>query len=524
MFKLLFTKKYHIFLIVVAVPMYLFLSMFPQIVEYVKIPSGTTYSFTFGHTGDYYQLLYLVSEGIKGNILYKIPYTSETTQPIMIHSLYTTIGYLTAPFTNNPIIGVYLLRIVSLVSMVICFVLVTKNLVQSKVLQLSAIIIVIFFTGFYNSDYSISVPWADQFHVFRKFLVPPHHLFPSVFLLSIFLVLQQIQNSVLKRLIISLFCFAAVLVHPYLATLVIGCVCGGIIISGFYRTISWREVLQILVFVLLPSLAMYGYYYVASAFTFPWVQSNIIEMKLQVASLGDVFRYLSLVGIVGVFSVLSLINFLKREVNTVFVMLVLWLSIPFVFFIFNLPHLQIFKTNQYIPFSILAVYGIDVLIRKKRWFVSLIPIFVVSSVFYGFIPLRDAMNKQLEIDQSGIFQMYVPQYATKMFADLNRYTEPDSVVLARHIVSYMIPVYTHNRVIVGQADSRSDFDEVLQEVEAFYSGYQSSEQRKDFLQKHNISYVVFNFDSHGYTYPFNQDNFLKPIVVNEPITIAKVLF
>ena len=139
-----------------------------------------------------------------------------------------------------------------------------------------------------------------------------------------------------------------------------------------------------------------------------------------------------------------------------------------------------------VPLALLAAVGIRALSRRKAWRLVrpvMLIVLVASSVF-----LLAGFTLRALVANQPAFQP-VSEIAALHWLDQN--ADADSVILSAPSTGNLIPAWTDMRTVVGHGPETLNFPTKEADVERFYRGEMSAEERAAFLSANRVQYVFY---------------------------------
>ena len=509
------------------------LSLYPTFLWWRNTPPYTTFSFSYGHTGDYFQLVHFVQSGMHGKLLYTIPYTEDSAPSMFVQPIYFFTGLILSPFIKSPIIALFILRLVSLAAFFSSLTILLYRVLKTFILRFLAGVVAVGATSFWTvaseggqTVYHTPVEWNDTFNIYRKFLIPPHHLLAIACVMLLLIVFSSRRwraRQVIFTIVLTTF---VGLLHPYHLSLVCGIAVIGAMIIGIQKKKVTRA-LDRMVPVLVPAGIIYVYYNQMTQLVFPWIRPDTLLSIITPQPIQTLWPYILAIGPIFFLSLLFVIPLVKSSVSFIELLLLLWAGIPFIASLFpGTKIMQPFKTHQYIPLAILAVCGISYVVREKKIMTVVVSFLVGATFIYAYFPYAAAFQKERTYiaEAWGDFTAYMPDSLLRTFTFLNRQTPKNSVILAGEQVSFMIPAFTQDKVVIGQGDSVANYADRVSQVRTDYYGYDQGypDGLITFAKSHRVSYILFGVDASLFN-PSVSPQSVQVVYNDTPVTVVKVL-
>ena len=199
--------------------------------------------------------------------------------------------------------------------------------------------------------------------------------------------------------------------------------------------------------------------------------------------------------------------------------------------LFLLGWVAIFPVLAYLPFgvqrrlpegvwtaiSVLAVAGVAALPEKLRRFDKAAS---VVSVLPACILILGGITAVMHVDTP----LYRPAKEAETFDWLRAQGEPGSVVLAGYETSNPLPAWAPMRCLVGHGPESVNLEEVMEQVEIFYSEGSSDEERRVFLEEYHVAYVIWGPEEKALgNWGVASAHYLEPVFMNEEYDVFRVV-
>lgn len=523
----------------------LFVSIFPTIFLFLRTPKDAKFSLAFNYYPDYYHYISWMKDGQEGHLSITTRFTSEgyPRKIVLPHILYPILGII-ATKTGLNLFQTYLLSRILFGSLRLALIyVVIAQLFTNKKRRILAFIVTIGLPSFlilHLSDHmsmSFFLPGITTFDVFRRITFIPHHLLAHIFNILYFVFLSKglKDNNKKYSIVAGLSLFLASVINP--ATL---------FFMPFIITIAFVLILLV-VYKNKVSLVFYhftlstipvlfaAYYYKYYLFTiFPWdilgqEQKGNPQVFSQVNYLWTLPDYL---GALGLAMPLSIIAFLykKFEKNILYLLIVAWAVGSLIAFILISQFInyreiifRLFQGQQFVPFGILAAFGIFYLhdrLKNKILRVCLVYGIISISLPYYYLSLHSQLYEEITLAH---YNIYLPKSSLQTFDYLDKNTPDESVVLTGYYFGELLPAYTHNRVYKGTPDQTYDYNNKIIQFTKFYNNQMNPEEVKNFIKKGNISYILFGPDTGSPEAVISRLPFVKLLYQNKNNYVYKVL-
>jgi len=369
-----------------------------------------------------------------------------------------------------------------------------------------------------------------NFDLFSKFhVIAPHHNIAIALVILVFIVLTSTKHH--AGIVAGLLSLLLGLIHPYIQLMMFLMLFANALIQTILeRKLLTRAFRDFFIIIVISSPLIVYYLYLTNVILhFTVATDGILTFLPRTISF---LSYLQALGPLFIFALPSLVFFIYSKPYSIIRFLLLWAFLPILLFFFPDFHLpfavwRLSQIYQHIPLAILGAYWVYILIRNKRFALSLMILVGGITLLYGFTAYNYVFQASADTHDAGgyIFTYYVPTPVIHAFTYLDRETPRDSVVLASQMVSSMIPSFTHNRVIIGHNGNNRDYYQKLAEANMFFTGTMSYDDAHAYLLKRHVSYIIFGLDMPGFTaMSYANMGFLKLVYGNPyDISVVKVL-
>lgn len=202
-----------------------------------------------------------------------------------------------------------------------------------------------------------------------------------------------------------------------------------------------------------------------------------------------------------------------------------WKGILPVLWVVMLPILAYFPFNLqrrlpdgvWVAMLSLLFYGLERFKNDRvriRLSIVLSLLLLPSSLFLLAGGVRTALKTELPV--------YVPGAQVAAFEFLAGYAEPDSVVLSSFRTGNSLPAWAPVRVVIGHGPESAGLEELLPEIEKFYSPETSNQERISLLDRLAVDYVYWG--EYEGDWGFEEGDFLKVIYDQGGERIYQVYF
>ena len=534
-----FWQKYS--LVIVLSFIIAILGMLHVILGYAKTPSGFIYLGTGHYYLDYFYYLSPIAQGARGVVM---AYSQATTEdPTLYPHLwpYIVIGFIGKFLLLSPI-GSYWasILVIAFIFSFLIYLALDKLLKEEEFgLKIAAFLLCIFAAPIYYltvTGSNIAVHpygfWYSMNTFFRRFEPIPHHLLSSVFiLLSLLLtnrLLEQIDRSslrkvVLKALVVGLFLAGVVSFNSF--NVIVPLLTISVVLAVYILLALWKKnvtkVGKLVTFSLI-SLGIAGIigiliksYYDNTVFasTFKNIEAALHQnpdLKTFIFSYG-VLLFIAPLGIIAYF----------KKFDSLRLTFVLFFLFSNVLYFSDLDRLLGTHNGRFLsPINYVVLAGMAVL-AIKRFKIKFL-LFILLMIY--FLPVNlQVFNEVLNDRNISSPISYLPEGLVKGFKYLD--TQPDrgnALVTPSQFLGTVLPIYSARKTYVARQIVTPNYLDKNIRTSNFYTGAMSKEEALNFLQRHDLRYVVWT-SIEGYDLrPLYNYDFLIESYKNKDIVIFKV--
>jgi hypothetical protein len=485
-FKCVLNRNWQKLLLIVISIFITFVYRFPDVYAYLTTPSEMVY---LGHNSwfdphDVNIYASVIHYGQLGHILLPNLWTALPNQPILIFPVELLFGYLFR-FVNS-----YLLLWLS--SIFCGFLLIfgifwlLGKVGLSYFMSLIATIGITLGGGFGFILYSKNIPSSDILNAitFYEAFYKPHeaialllYLFSLVMFYDVFLRRKTLSLNMV--LIISLSAAISFFIYPYFIASYM------LVTFPFLFVMNMKNIKQLSIYsclLYIPAglsvLYMAGQmYFVNQGF------GDSLIQHLDTAPLSAIFGY-------GILAPIFFYQLFFMQKTPLTKYLNWWILISLVLALIPVGPGKIFLRGLFFPLVLLTVLQLKVLMdafssntAKIIFWAIFFTLLCATSIY--IMLLRNYVAHSVQSTDI----IYMPKEEYKIFSYLNRYSTPNSGVLALYTMSYLLPAFTQNRSCIGSLGSVNEkYAKQVDIVRQFYAGQQVSQ---NFLKEYNVSYVLW---------------------------------
>jgi hypothetical protein len=493
-FKRVLNRNWQKLLLIVVSIFITFVYRFPDIYAYLTTPSGMVYlghnSWFDPHDVNVYASVIHYSQS--GHILLPNLWTALPNQPILIFPVELLFGYLFR-FVNS-----YLLLWLS--SIFCGFLLIfgifwlLRRVGLSYFMSLITTVGITLGGGFGFMLYPKNIPSSDILSAitFYEAFYKPHeavalllYLFSLVMFYDIFIRRRRVSLNMV--FIISLSSTISFLIYPYFIASY-GLITFSILVVLNRENIKRLSFYSVLLYI--PAGLSVLYMAVQMYFANQGFGESLIQ-HLDTVLPSTIFGY-------GILMPIYFYQLFFMPKTLLIKYLNWWILISLVLALIPVGPGKIFLRGLFFPLVLLAVLQLKVLMGtfssnaiKIIFWTIFFALLCATSIYIMFLRNYAAHSVQ----STNIVYMSKEEY--KIFNYLNKYTVPNSGVLALYTMSNFLPAFTQNRSCIGSLGSvNKKYAEQVNVIQQFYAGRQVSE---NFLKEYNVSYVLWGPEEQSFT-------------------------
>lgn len=505
--------------------------------HYQKTPVNTYYAQGTGFLPDYYQYVSWIKSGMMKQILLTNRYTEKPHTPTLFNPFFLLMGNVMRPFHVSPFTVFSIFRYISMFLFLMSVWMLFTKVIKRNRSRLLTLIVFITMGSFWRLGKEggtwvlLDPMWLyTNFNVIGKFMLPPHHLLALACMITVLFLVHSERISPFVWVAIALLVTGAGFANPYITScfwiFFVTSIVLQIMILRTKSTVSIRRYLVVLI-LMVPVIAYHTY---LSYHIYPWTQmfittrefNPIVPFTDYLLALGPVF-----------FLSLPVLFTRRAKMQPLLLTFIVWAYMPLLLLPLSTTYIpfssvRIFQLYQYIPLTLLAVFGIERIsqgIQKLFPFFTLLPFVIAAGlVAYNAVPIVLSFQRIIAYAQPNYYNVYIPLPALRAFQYLDSMTPPYSVVLSGERVSNMIPAFTHNRVILGRGDADpDDYTKLLRSINLL-NGELTQEEAWQFFQDYHISYILLGIDAQVFRdSPIRLYPFLKEIFHEGNVSVVHVI-
>jgi hypothetical protein len=483
------------------------------------------YIFSGGILGieDYYSYLAKTNQGAHGAWLFTLPYTSETQPGLPVYSFYLILGKIAGKEHLGQVIAFHTARIIlSYVYIPTLYIFISEYISEIKPRRLALILITLggglgwVVLPLINENSLIAVPlefYSPEAFSFLMAMTYPHLLLARSLMLGgliAFIRGKYFLCGILLFLLSSLQPLAVVVVW-FVITTTLG------IRFVMARKQDWKLVFinylpksLIIILISFPLVLYIGYQFTYHPVFRQWnLQNNLVSPSPIYYGLAyGVYLLPAAYGL----------KILRISNKNLWLFTIAWLIvIPILLYLpFSVQRRSI--EGFQIPLGILTVIGLySSLYKYSRWLIPLLLFLTLPSTILLWVGCHTVVMQKKE----PIFR-HVSQL--KAFEYLDRTSKPNSIVLSSFPTGNVLPAYAPMIAFIGHNVETINIAEKKVLVNDFFSGEMTENERRGFLMKNNIDYIIQgpNENESG-TLDLSDDNFLNEEFDNGTYKIYKWL-
>lgn len=516
------SKYYYLVLILIT----LLLSIIPDVYRIYITPKGTTFPLIHNRPEDYFGYLGYMRTGVEGEWIVTNRVSSEHFQPKFVYTLFV-IGGIIGKITQIELPWIYFAARVIFGGLLLYISYITIcNLYKQSRSRIIAILLVCFSTGFWYIGVDNGRIFIGQFLTFWTHFDPvarvtflPHHLLATLLGLYSLIVLNKAITSSSKRHLIQsgfIGMLAGFNYHGAMSNII-----GSI---GLLLLSKKKERFYFVIYILISVTALLYIFYLSHT-VWPYTISNNLAGKFTFpVRLGD---YIGVLGPTFFLTIIGLrqIIFSNNELAKI---LLVWALFPFVGIFLvekifpqwgNMPYLE---ATSYIPFGILAVFGIQEIGNLfKTHAKSAMIIILVILMMYFIPPWVDSLSESFTAIPINFYNRYIPNQIIDGMKWLDKNSQYQSTVLSGGFFGAIIQAYSHNYTVYGDDINTYKASEKSADMIRFFA-QRDPQAALEILKKYDVKYVFYSMDTDAPSVEFISKLPLTQVYTNSRVTIFQV--
>jgi hypothetical protein len=501
-------------LVLLTIATCVFISIIPDIYHLSITPPGVTFPLVHNAPEDYFYYLSLMHQGLEGRVTVVSRMSPEVFPAVLIQTIFPILGNISRITSISLIYMYFIARIVFGAALLLGSYLLISALFKKKIDRLTALMLVCFGTGFWQSitdNGTVQIiqsltHWTRLDPVLRTTFLP-HHMLSTVFgVFSIFFLSKALLTKKLWYVsIASIFGFLCGYTYFAIIINIIGGVCTASFLYFIFQK-PWKNTLQVLknqktnfgilfIYVVSSMLSVLCILTVSKN-VFPW--SKYETGQKDYSFYIPFYAYLQSMGPTGLLSLIG-IPIIITSGGYLTYLLLGWSLFPLIgiFLIGSMTksyaNVYYLEATSYIPLGILAVYGIKQ-IHKIVPFRALHYILLTVLVCYFIPPLKQSIETENVRLSPNRYNVYLPNPLIQGMQWLDAHSPKESVVLAGGYFGLIVPAYTHNTMVNGHPQKTYDPGVKSSDMMTFFSG-KNINYAAQVLKKYHISYVFYAYDT-----------------------------
>ncbi len=430
---------------------------------------------------DGHSYLAKMQQGIAGDWLFTLPYTSHPGEGVFLFTYYIFLGHIAGLLQVSNIIIFHLARLINAIALFFVLKLYYDDYLDKEI-SFYALVITLFGSGFgwialafgwVNSDFHI-----PEMYPFLSSIANPH--FPlAIALMLIILRLNLWPDHGSPKISFTL-SILLLIIQPFCMVIIIG-------IVGLKFLINIKQIERVRI-ISLASLVFPSVLYGVYLFIVIRTNSAIQNWNNQNITPSPAFWDLLIaLGPMLIPSVMGIYQIIKRK-ESKYYPLIIWFGMVLVMAYLPLNLQRRFLIGLYIPICLLGVVGLKslaVVISRKIAFVK-----------KGILVTALPSNVILIVLAIFAVTMKEPPLVTKMgvwnsFNWINDHFTNGNIILSSHENGLFLPAYTNQRVIYGHPFETVDADKNKYNVDQYFNDMPEAE-RNDYVKNAQVDYILID--------------------------------
>ncbi|PKO18382.1 MAG: hypothetical protein CVU39_02795 [Chloroflexi bacterium HGW-Chloroflexi-10] len=457
-----------------------------------------------------------MQQGFVGNWYFQLPFTSEQNSPAIIFIFYLLLGQISR-FFGCSIVFIFQLVRISL-SVLLFFVITSflQNIFKKNGKELKFALLSMLFGGGWGWLYLAGkeLPadfWVAEAYPFLSSFSNPHFILTLVCMIGILNLVLKENRLKMDFLAVILYGLVLSSISPF-ATLLMG-----VIVLIFFAANSEFCNKTNILFLLCLGLgsAPFSIYQFVVVRNDPvlriWNEQNITPTPVPLNLILSFSPF-----IFAVLYYLYLIFIRKQALSKSTYLLLIWVTVVLLFVFIPINLQRRFLVGFYIPVVILFWQVMEE-INTKFFTQKIYPYIIITVLISNFIIYAGIISAIMDKNEN--------IFIASELIDAVQYIESTGkgsvIILSDQSSSLWVPAYSINRVFHAHPFETIAFEDKANYFEEFWSGTYSYEEQKDFLNKHNISFILENNEYPGEFLKTGQSAF-PTLFENEKFTVFGV--
>lgn len=529
------------------------LSNLPLFIRIQRTPPGFTFPLTHSDSyHDYALYLSAITQGKNGSLLFRDPYTTETSKPGIFYIYYTGVGKIASIFHFSSPLAYHLGRIISVEIFILLVYILSRQLLGGRIAFWGALISLLGTIPPLSLFKDIiifpsQIPWWLYFDAVERLNQIPHNVFGQDMLLltTIFFVSFLRTQKIRFASFAAAAAFAAgIIFPPVLSTIGLALPLSYLIYLSKQKFSLARAALARLTtyklrkpcidkkiffgIILITLSAFLSLYLIRWQETqgFPWniwTSWNVTRWNVYEPNFN--YSFLLLFGFLAILALPAVFDILKKS-DLKQILLVGWVTIPYILIPFanliNIPKLRIAQTALFVPFGLLitqTIFSLHIAPGKRLWQFILLAFFLAATLPVSFFILSKRVDFVLH---ESSFPGYLSPNVIASLEFIQDNIPKDSIFVSYEYMGNFIPALSPVVSFVGHMNLTRDFSNKRITVIDFLREKQTPEKARDFVIKNRIQYVFFGPDEKKFGLEKLSYDFLKVIYENNEVIVYKV--
>ncbi|MBX3066436.1 MAG: hypothetical protein KF726_25880 [Anaerolineae bacterium] len=504
------------------------LTITPYVLAIASAPTGATFSGVLANPVDFNSHLAKMQQGLRGEWLYSLLFTTEPHQPAFLQTFYVALGHVARITGLSLEVTFHLARLIGIALMVWGLWSLLRVYLEESPARWS-LLLAIFGGGIGYLLYFVAPQltaavspielWLQDGYIFLAVFSFPHFAAALALLFWCFVFLNR-QQWIGVLITSALLGF----IQPFLLPFVDIQILLFIAWNVWRRKVSWKAGLLPLILLGVIHLPILGYQYVILYTWEVWKEFTAQNITLSPTPLFYIFGYapLLLPALGGLWIALRR----RGEMLDRWLLPMAWLILTAILLYAPLATQRRYSFGVQAPLAALAVMwfteaGIPYLRRhwRKRWKLSIL--------VYGAVAVLSTLilyySVLLKVRDTRDPETYISDDVSAALAWVRSNTEVTDSLLSGFRTGGQIAARTGRRVVLGHWIETINYDQVRAEVSRFFQPETEDQWRYQFLSEQGIHYVWYGEEERKLgTWQPSQLRYLVPVFEDETVTIYRM--
>jgi len=473
------------------------LASLPYLLGWALTPAGDHFTGLLINPIDGHSYLAKMGQGARGNWLFRLPYTAEAHEPVLLFTFHLLLGRLAVGGSPGAVLGVYHLArvffgLALLVGVYGAAAFFSHDIGQRRL----TLLLVGLSSGFgwlFGSTPDLTVPESVTF---ASLLINAHFGLTFLLILLLVLAITLAPRHWSSWAAVVVGSVALVMIHPF-AVLIVGVAAGGWLLVRWIgeKSLAWLPLGRLALFsaCALPFIAYFAWISQNHSVMHRWMAQNITLSP-------PFWQWLAAYGLLWPLAAAGAWRALQRRRPADWLLLT-WALGQLALMIVPFSLQRRMSTGLHLPLCFLAAVGLWEIVlprlrgRVKRWVAPAVLLFSFPSNLLMMLAGISAV-----VGQNPYVVLSEAQW--EAMAWLRDNVSSETVVLADEELGTVVPAWGKGaRVIYGHPFETLDADQTRQMVNDFFAGAMPAERRASLLDDWGVEIVIVQQDRYSVERP-----------------------